>query len=134
MIYYFTVITCLLFNQRVTSKLEVVYRRFFQFWLIFLNQNYQSRSKEYNFNLCCHRTLPLKKKRFPIFKNLLKPQGKTTNVLSCLKIPLTSMRVITSCENVVPRFQTSSILPLHPHPPGQVSQFPWKNSSTVSAE
>ena len=31
-----------------------------------------------------------------------------------LKIPLTSMRFIASCENFVPRFQTSSILPFPP--------------------
>ena len=43
-------------------KHEVVYRRFFQFWLIFPNRNYQSRSIEYNFNWCWHHTLPLKKK------------------------------------------------------------------------
>ena len=98
------------------SKLEVVYRRFFQFWFIFLNQNYQSRSKEYNFNWCWHRTLPLKKKRFSIFENLLKTSGTTTKVLSCSEIPLTSMRFIASCENVVPRFQTSPILPFPPHP------------------
>ena len=99
------------------SKLEVVYRRSFQFWLIFPNQNYQSRSKEYNFNWCWHRTLPLKKKRFSIFENLLKTSGTTTKVLSCLKIPLTSMRFIASCENVVPGFQTSPILPFPPQPP-----------------
>ena len=52
------------------SELKVVYRRSFQF-LILPNQNYQSRSKEYNFNWCWHRTLPLKKKRFSIFENLL---------------------------------------------------------------
>ena len=43
LIYWFTVITCILFNWLVMSRLEVVYRRFFQFWLIFSNQNYQSR-------------------------------------------------------------------------------------------
>ena len=99
------------------SKLEVVYRRLFQFWLIFPNQNYQSRSKECNFNWCWHRTLLLKKKRFSIFENLLIASGTTTKVISCLKIPLTSMRFIASCEDVVPRFQTWPILPFAPHPP-----------------
>ena len=41
----------------------------------------------------------------------------TTEVLSCLKIPLTRMRFIASCENVVPGFETSPILPFPPHPP-----------------
>ena len=99
------------------SKLEVLYRRFFQFWLIFPNQNYKSRSKEYNFNWCWHHTLPLKKKRFSIFENLLKTSGTTTKVLSCLKIALTGKRFMASCENVVPRFQTSPILPFPSHPP-----------------
>ena len=63
LIYWFTVITCIPSNRLLMSKLEVIYRRFFQFWLIFPNQNYQSRSKEYNLNLCWYRTLPLKKKR-----------------------------------------------------------------------
>ena len=115
LIYLFTVITCMLFNRLLMSKLEVVYRRFFQFWLIFLNQNYQSRSKEYNFNWCWHCTLPLKKKRFSIFESLLKTSGTTTKVLSCLKIRLTSMRLTESRENVVPWLQTSPILPFPPH-------------------
>ena len=104
-------ITSVLFN-RLMSKLDLVYRRFSQFWFIFPNQNYHSRSKEYNFNWCWHCTLPLKKKRFSIFKTLLKTSGTTTKVLSCLKIPLTSM----ICENIVPRFQTSPILPFPSHP------------------
>ena len=116
------------------SGLEVVYRRFFQFWLIFPNQNYQSRSKEYNFNWCWHRTLPLKKKTFSIFENLLKTSGTATKVLSCLKIPLTSMRFIASCENVVPRFQTSPILPFPPHPRNWSLNPLEENSSTASAE
>ena len=96
----------------------MVYCRFFQFWLIFPNRNYKSRSMKYNFNWCWHHTLHLKKKTFPIFENLLKTSGTTTKVLSCLKIPLTSMRVdrFASCENIVPRFQTSSILPPLPTP------------------
>ena len=31
-------------------KREVIYGRFFQFWLIFPKRNYQSRSIGYNFN------------------------------------------------------------------------------------
>ena len=117
-------------NRLVMSKLEVVYRRSFQFWLIFPNQNYQSRSKEYNFNWCWHRTLPLKKKRFSIFENLLKTSGTTTKVLSCLKIPLTSMRFIAS-----PDLANSSLpFPPPPPPPELVSWSPWRNSSTASAE
>ena len=103
------------------SKLEVV-------------KNYQSRSKEYNFNWCWHRTLPLKKKRFSIFENLLKTSGTTTKVLSCLKIPLTSMRFIASCENVFPRFQTSPILSFPPPLPDWSLHPLWRNSSTASAE
>ena len=92
LIYLFTVITCILFNRLLMSKLEVVYRRFFQFWLIFPNQNYQARLKEYNLHWCWHRTLPLKKKIFSIFENSLITSGTTMKVLSCFKIPLTSMR------------------------------------------
>ena len=46
-------------------------------------------------------------------------QNITNNnkVLSCLKIALTSVRFIASCDNVVLRFQTSPILPFPPHPP-----------------
>ena len=117
LIYLFTVITWILFNRLMMSRLEVVYRRFFQFWLIFPNQNYQSRSKENNFNWPWPCTLPLKRNRFSILENKLITSGTTTKFLSCLKIPLTSMRFIASCENVVPRFQTSPILPFPPHPP-----------------
>ena len=124
LIYKFTVVMCILFNRLVMSRLEVVYRRFFQFWLIFPNKNYQSRSKEYNFNWCWHRTLPLKKKRFCIFENLLIRSGTTTKVLSCLKIPLTSMRFIASC------FIANSSLPSPS--PAVVSLSPCRNSFTAS--
>ena len=75
-------------------------------------------SIEYNFNWCWHRTLHLKKKTFPIFENLLETSGTTTKVLSCLKIPLASMRVdrFASCENIIPSFKTSSILSPLPTP------------------
>ena len=96
--YWLTVLTWILFNQPVMSQREVVYRRFFKFWLILPNQNYQSRSKEYNFNWCWHRTLPVKKKRFSIFENLLKTSGTTTKVHSCLKTSLTIMRVDRQCD------------------------------------
>ena len=116
------------------SKLEVVYRRFFQFWLIFPNQNYQSRLKEHNFNWCWHRTLPLKKKRFSILENLLKTSGTTTKVLSCLKIPLISMRFIAKLwerRPQVPELANSSL----PSPsPGLVSSSPWRNSSTATSK
>ena len=117
LIYWFTVITCILFNWLVMSRLEVVYRRFFQFWLIFSNQNYQSRSKEYNFNWCWHRTLPLKKKTFSIFENLLKTSGTTTKVLSCLKIPLTSMRFIANVRTSSPGSRPRQFFPFLPPPP-----------------
>ena len=117
LIYWFTVITCILFNWLVKSRLEVVYRRFFQFWLIFSNQNYQSRSKEYNFNWCWHRTLPLKKKTFSIFENLLKTSGTTTKVLSCLKIPLTSMRFIANVRTSSPGSRPRQFFPFLPPPP-----------------
>ena len=100
---------CILFNRLVMSRLEVVYSSFFQFWLIFPNPSYQSHSKEYHFNWCWHRTLPLKKEKILYLRKFA--SGTTTKVLSCLKIPLTSMRFIASCENVVPRFQTSQFFP-----------------------
>ena len=79
-------------------KHKVVYRRFFQFWFILPNQNYQSCSIEYNFNRCCHHTLHLKEKTFSIFENLLKTSRTTTKVLSCLKTSLTIMRVDRQCD------------------------------------
>ena len=106
---------CILFNRLVMSRLEVVYSSFFQFWLIFPNPSYQSHSKEYHFNWCWHRTLPLKKEKILYLRKFA--SGTTTKVLSCLKIPLTSMRFIASCVNVALRFQTSPILPFPPHPP-----------------
>ena len=101
----------------------------------FPKRSYKSRSIEYNFDWCWHHTLHLKKKTFPIFENLLKTSGTTTKVLSCLKIPLTSMRVdrLASCENIVPMFQTSSMVPPSPTP-GLVPNFLGRNSSTASAK
>ena len=80
--------------------------------LNFQNCNYKSRSVEYNCNWSWHHTLHLKKKTFFIFENLLKTSGTTMKISSCLKIPLTSMRVdrLASCESIVSRFQTSSIV------------------------
>ena len=54
----------------------------------------------------------------PIFENLLKTSGTTTKAMSCLKIPLSSMRVnrFVSWENIVPRFQTSALFPSPPPP------------------
>ena len=56
---------------------------------------------------------------------LLKTSRTTKSVLGCLKIPLTSVCVdrLASCENIVSRFQASSIVPP-----------PWRNSTTASAE
>ena len=55
---------------------------------------------------------------FPIFENLLKTSGTTTKAMSCLKISLSSMRVnrFVSWENIVPRFQTSTLFPPPPPP------------------
>ena len=116
---------CLYFNAWKLLKLN------------FLNCNYKSRSIEYNCNWSWHHTLHLKKKTFSIFENLLKTSGTTTKVLSCLKIPLTSMRVdpLASCENILPGFQASSIvLLLLPTPPDWSLKPPGRNSSTASAE
>ena len=57
-----------------------------------------------------------------IFENFLKTL-RTTTVLSCLKIPLSSMPVdrFVSCESIVPRFQTSSTFP-QSSPPQLVSK------------
>ena len=58
--------------------------------------------------------------KIPYLENFLKTSGTTRTVLrySCLKILQTSMCVdcFASCENVVPRFQTSSILLFFLHP------------------
>ena len=72
----------------------MVYCRFFQFWLIFPDRNYKSRSIEYNFNWYWRHALHLKKKTIPIFENLVTTSRTTTKVVSCLKILLTSMCVV----------------------------------------
>ena len=92
--YWLNVLTYKYSSLLVMSECKVVYRRFFQFWPIFPNRNYNSRLIEYNLNWCCHHALHLKKMTFPIFEYLLKTSGTTTKILCCLKIPLTSMRVL----------------------------------------
>ena len=54
---------------------------------------------------------------FPIFENLLKTSGTMTKAMSCLKIPLSSMRVnrFVSWENIVSMFQTSTLSPPPPN-------------------
>ena len=86
----------------------MVYCRFFQFWLIFPNRNYKSRSIGYNFNWSRQHALHLKKKTFPVFENLVTTSRTTMKVVRCLKIPLTSM---CSCENTVRQF-----FPTYPPP------------------
>ena len=105
LIYQFTVLACILFNRPMMSRRKVVYRLFFQCWLIFFSQNYQSRSKEYNSNWCWHRTLHLKKKRFPtskIFSKHQEQQGRSfaTAVwrycrLACVLIALQVVRTLS---------------------------------------
>ena len=103
--YWLAVLTFIYFNRRVMSRRKVVYRRFFQFWLIFLNRNYKWHALEYNFNWCWHHTLHLKKKTFSIFEKLLKTSRTTTRVPSSLKILLTSMRVgVLIALQFFPRF------------------------------
>ena len=72
----------------------MVYCRFFQFWLLFPNRNYKSRSIEYNFNWCWYHALHLKKTTLLIFENLVTTSRTMTTVVTCLKIPLTSMCVV----------------------------------------
>ena len=61
-------------------------------------------------------------------ENLFKTSVTQTKVLSCLKIPLTNMRVdcFKSYENIIPWFQTPSTL----HPP----KSPWRTPLTACAE
>ena len=91
----------------------MVYCRFFQFWLIFPNRNYKSRSIGYNFNWCRQHALHLKKKTLPIFENLVTTSRTTMKVVRCLKIPLTSMCVVVRTPSPGPDFVNSSP-PTHP--------------------
>ena len=59
--------------------------------------------------------------KIPYLQTFAQNTRKNNECPQLLENTADQMRVITSCENVVPRFQTSSILPLHPRPPGQVS-------------
>ena len=95
MFYWLTVLTARIhLNPLVMTLRKVVYCRFFQFWLIFPNRNYKSRSIEYNFNWCWHHAVHLKKQTLPIFENLVTTLRTTTKVVSCVKIPLTNMCVV----------------------------------------
>ena len=93
----------------------MVYCRFFQFWLIFPNRNLKSRSIGYNFNWCWQHALHLKKKTLPIFENLVTTSRTTTKVVSCLKIPLTSMCVVVRTSSPGPDFINSSPPPQPPN-------------------
>ena len=94
--------------------LKAVYRRFFQFWLIFPNRNYKSRTIGFNFNWCWQHALHLKKKALPIFENLVTTSRTTTKVISCLKIPLTSMCVVVRTSS--PGSRLRQFFPTSPPP------------------
>ena len=84
-----------------------------QFWLIFPNRNYQSCSIEYNFNWSLMPTscTSSEEENIPDLRKMVKT-SRTITWTWTLKVLLTSMRVdrFASCENIVPRLQTSSIL------------------------
>ena len=129
--YWLTVLTCIPSSGQETPELEVVYRRFFQFWLVFPQRNYQLRSKEYNFNWCWHHTLDLKK-TFPVFENLSKHQQHQQRSSVAWKYSLTGMRDgrFESCERHSSLPDLVNSLPT----PGLLLKTHWRNSSTVSAE
>ena len=117
------------------SKLEVYYRRFFKFGLISLIKIIRYAQNNI-ISTDADITHVMWKKRFSIFEKLLKASGITTKVLSCLKIPLTNMRVdgFAGGENFVPRLQTSSILSFPPHPLDRCLNPPLTNSSSTWVE
>ena len=88
------------------------YCHFFQFWLIFPNRNYKSRSIKYHLNRCWHHALHLKTKTLPVFEHLVTTSRTATKVVSCLEIPLTSMCVVVRTSSPGSRlrqfFPTSS--------------------------
>ena len=92
----------------------MVYCRFFQFWLLFPNRNYKSRSTEYNFNWCRHHALHLKKTIFFVFENFVITSRTTTTVVTSLKIPLTSMCVVVRTSS--PGFRPRQFFPTSPLP------------------
>ena len=75
---------------------------------------YKSRSIGYNFNWCWQHALHLKKKTLPIFENLVTTSRTTTKVVSCLKIPLTSMCVVVRTSS--PGSRLRQFFPTSPPP------------------
>ena len=76
-----------------------------------------SRSIEYNFNWCWYHAPHLKKKTLPVLENLVITSRTTTNVVSCLKISLTSMCVVVRTSSPGSRLRKFFILPPFPTSP-----------------
>ena len=96
------------------SKLEVVYRRFFQFWLISQTKIISHAQKDIISTDADITHTSSEEEKILYLQKFLQNIRKNNEGPQLLKIPLTSMRFIASCENFVPRFQTSSILPFPP--------------------
>ena len=100
---------------------------------LFPDQNYKSRSIEYNLNWCWHHAPHLKKKALPVFENLVTTSRTTTKVVSCLKISLTSWCVVVRTSSLGSRLRQFFILP-HLSTPRTGLSIHGRNSSTTIAE
>ena len=116
------------------SKLEVVYRRFFQFWLISQTKIISHAQKDIiSTDADITHTLPLRKKRFSISGNLFRTSGRTTKVLSCWRYRWLACVLSRVVRTSSPGSRPRQFFPSLPNP-GMVSWSSWRNSSTASAE
>ena len=80
-------------TEEVEKLGKLVYLRFFQFWLIFLNRNYKSHSIEYNFKLKLTSYTSSEEENILYFRKFGQNIKNNDEGRKLFEEPLTSMRV-----------------------------------------
>ena len=103
----------------VSTRLKSSLPSFLSILAHFPNQNYQSLSKEYNFNWCWHHTLHLKKKKISSSKVCSKHQGQQQRSsaawryrwLACVLVALQVLRTLSPGSRIRQLFPSLPSLP-----------------------
>ena len=103
----------------VSTRLKSSLPSFLSILAHFPNQNYQSLSKEYNFNWCWHHTLHLKKKKISSSKVCSKHQGQQQRSsaawryrwLACVLVALQVLRTLSPGSRLRQLFPSLPSLP-----------------------
>ena len=115
------------------SKLEVVYRRFFQFWLISQTKIISHAQKDIISTDADITHTSSEEEKILYLQNFFRTSGRTTKVLSCWRYRWLACVLSQVVRTSSPGSRPRQFFPSLPNP-GMVSWSSWRNSSTASAE